>query len=116
MAQTDRTMRAIQLDEWGPAANMQLRQVPVPEPTPDQLRIQVHTRPGYPCHPSAPASRRARLLRRPPVVMMEPAQEGHRCEPPSVGSRPVSAIPAWYSLSQPLVGSRAIEVGCDVLA
>ena len=36
-------MRAIQLDEWGPATNMQLRQVPVPEPTPDQLRIKVHT-------------------------------------------------------------------------
>ena len=40
MAQTDRTMRAIQLDEWGPATNMQLRQVPVPEPTPEQLRIK----------------------------------------------------------------------------
>lgn len=36
-------MRAIQIDEWGPATNMQLRQVPVPEPTPDQLRIKVHT-------------------------------------------------------------------------
>ena len=43
MAQTDRTMRAIQRDEWGPEANMQLRQGPVPEPTPHQLRIQVHT-------------------------------------------------------------------------
>jgi NADPH2:quinone reductase len=43
MAQTDRTMRAVQLDEWGPATNMRLRQVPVPEPTPDQLRIEVHT-------------------------------------------------------------------------
>jgi len=43
MAKTDRIMRAIQLDEWGPAANMQLRQVPVPEPTPDQRRIRVHT-------------------------------------------------------------------------
>ena len=43
MAQTDRTMRAIQIYEWGPAANMRLRQLPVPEPTPDQLRIRVHT-------------------------------------------------------------------------